>query len=205
MSKYVRAAGGEESQESLVTLVLKADLGGLASGARAQGIQGHGACREGRGAVHGSSLRFTSLHKFNVHGARKGLMGLGSVAVLVLTGGPGRPGLGRARAAVAGMVRVSTPKDRSVVAPPLLRFHAMSRGRSAHPPASCPPARPLPACPPTARRAQQPGAAGRAAGLGGHAGGAGAGGDVGGGAARQGGAGPLRGQVRVLQSSTAAD
>ena len=32
MSKYVKLAGGEESQESLVTLVLKADLGGLVSG-----------------------------------------------------------------------------------------------------------------------------------------------------------------------------
>lgn len=33
MSKYLRLAGGEESQESLVTLVLKADMGGLISGA----------------------------------------------------------------------------------------------------------------------------------------------------------------------------
>ena len=61
MSKYVRAAGGEGSQESLVTLVLKADLGGLASGARARGIQGSGACREGWRAADGSSLHFTTL------------------------------------------------------------------------------------------------------------------------------------------------
>lgn len=33
MSKYVRLAGVEESQESLVTLVLKADMGGFLSGA----------------------------------------------------------------------------------------------------------------------------------------------------------------------------
>ena len=72
-------------------------------------------------------------------------MGLGSVAVLVLKRGPGRPGLGRARAATAGMVHVSTPKDPRVAAPPLLRFYATSRGRSAHPPAPCPPARLPPA------------------------------------------------------------
>lgn len=36
MSKYVQLAGGE-SQESLVTLVLKADMGGLLSGGRGEG------------------------------------------------------------------------------------------------------------------------------------------------------------------------
>jgi len=32
MKKYVKLEGSEESQESLVTLVLKADMGGFLSG-----------------------------------------------------------------------------------------------------------------------------------------------------------------------------